>query len=243
MTIRISATRIKKIVKVYFIVTGMVLTLFLIWMATGLPILIDNFLVKSDSPIQGDAIVCIGGGLTEDNLPSEQGWSRIYASVQLYVDGYAPKIIFTGGGAAKITEAEIYAEAARWLGCPQDAIVIEPKANRTAEHPLNILKIKNMKISRDCPLNIVTSPLHSKRTFLCFKKNNFKNIQLITSYASKKLDSAIVRSLKRSQFDDFRPRGKTYNDIFFRLRWRIEYFFEAVRELAAIGAYKLKGYV
>ena len=243
MTIRISITRIKKIVKVYFIVTGMALTLFLIWMVTDLPILIDNFLVKSDSPIQGDAIVCLGGGLSDDNLPSEQGWIRIYTSVQLYVDGYAPKIIFTGGGVANITEAEIYAEAARWLGCPQDAIVIEPKTNRTAEHPLNILKIKNMKISRDCPLNIVTSPLHSKRTFLCFKKNNFKNIQLITSYASKKLDSAIVRSLKRSQFDDFRPSGKTYDDIFIRLSLRIGYFIDAVRELTAIGAYKLKGYI
>lgn len=47
---------------------------------------------------------------------------RIYTSVQLHADGFAPIVIFTGRGNAKVSEAEIYADAAEWLGLPGDAI-------------------------------------------------------------------------------------------------------------------------
>jgi len=51
-------------------------------------------------------------------MPTEDGWQRIYTSVQVYLDGYAPKIVFSGGGTEKLTEAEVYAKAASWIGGP-----------------------------------------------------------------------------------------------------------------------------
>ena len=235
--------KIKKITKVYFIITGIVFNIFITWMILDLPIFFDRSLIKSEKPILAEAIICIAGGTTSNNLPTVQGWNRIYTAVQLYFDNYASKVIFTGAGGVKITEAEIYAEAALWLGCPEEAIVFCPKANSTAEHPLNILKIKNLNINRHSALNIVTSDLHSRRTEMCFKKRGFSNFRMITYYSSKKTDPAIVRNLKASRFKSFRPSNKKYDDIFTRLRRRTSYFFTVLRELAAIGWYKIKGYV
>jgi len=234
--------RLLKILKPYLIVTGILCNLFLFWMISNLPFFFDRLLIQSDKPIKGEAIICIAGGLTGNNLPLNVGWQRIYTSVQLYFDDYAPKIIFTGGGTAKITEAEVYAEVAQWLGCPKEVMYFDPKPSRTAEHPLNILDNERFNINRTTPINIVTSTLHSKRTALCFKKNGFTNFHVITHHTSSRKDPNIVRNLKISQFENYRPSDKKYNDIFMKLRNRTNYFFQALREMAAIFLYKIKGY-
>ncbi len=233
----------KKIAKAYLIITGIIFNVFVVWMVAKLPLCFDQFLIKSEKPISGEAIVCIAGGMTGNNLPTEQGWQRIYTAVQLYFDGYAPKIIFTGGGTAKTTEAEVYAEVAQWFGCPEEAIVFDPTPHGTSEHPINILKNEHLDIDKNSALDIVTSALHSRRTAMCFKKNGFTNFRMITYYSSKKPDPTIVRSLRASRFDTFRPSKKKYDDIFMRLRRRTSYFFDALREVAAIVLYKVKGYV
>ncbi len=235
--------KFKKIAKAYLIITGIIFNVFVVWMVAKLPLCFDQFLIKSEKPISGEAIVCITGGMGGNNLPTEQGWQRIYTAVQLYFDSYAPKIIFTGGGPAKTTEAEVYAEVAQWFGCPEEAIVFDPNPSSTAEHPLNILKNENLNVKQNSALNIVTSALHSRRTAMCFKKNGFNNFRMITNYSSKKLDPKIVRNLRTSRFDTFRPSKKKYDDIFMRLRRRTSYFFDALREVAAIVLYKVKGYV
>ena len=235
--------KIGKVVKIYLIVAGIGFNVFVFWMGVKLPIYFDRLLIKSERPISAEAIICIAGGISGNNLPTDAGWHRIYTATQLYFDGYAPTIIFAGGGTEKITEAEVYAEVAQWFGCPKEAIIYNPHESRTADHPLHILKNEDLDININSPLNIVTSPLHSKRTALCFKKKGFNNFRMVTGYSSKKPDPTIVRRLKTSQFETFRPSKKLYDDIFMRLRRRTSYFFTALRELAAILWYKVKGYV
>ena len=243
LEVGIRMKRLFKILKPYLIVSGILCNLFFFWMISNLPFFFDRLLIQSDEPIEGEAIVCIGGGLTGNNLPLDAGWQRIYTSVQLYFDGYAPKIVFTGGGTAKITEAEVYAEAAQWLGCPKEVMYFDPEPSSTAEHPLNILVAKRFNINHQTPINIVTSPLHSKRTALCFKKNGFTNFNVITHHTSIRKDPNIVRNLKTSRFESYRASDKKYNDIFMKLRNRTNYFFQAMREMAAIVVYKIKGFV
>jgi len=72
-----------------------------------------------------------------------------------------------------VAEAEIYAEAAGWLGCPDRAMAFESEATSTAEQAVKLLNNRSLGISRDTPLNIVTSPMHSRRVALCFKKPGF----------------------------------------------------------------------
>lgn len=98
-------------------------------------------MIESDSPRPATAIVCVAGGTAGHGLPTPEGWDRIYTAVQLQADGLAPTIIFSGGGAENVSEAEVYAEAARWLGSPVEAFVLDPVPGSTAEHPINLLAL------------------------------------------------------------------------------------------------------
>ena len=259
-----------KIIRGYLFAIGVGFSLFLIWTIFGLPIFIDRLCIRGEAPIEADYIVCVAGGLSGGNLPQEVGWERIYAAVQLYLDGYARKVIFTGGGSSRVSEAEVYAEAARWLGLAEHDAMLDPGPNQTAEHPRNIMKIAGAGITRETALDIVTSPLHSRRTALCFKKAGFTNFRMVTGYratgrrtavrafpsdipgappvmkkvlVSRPDASAYLRAEKTSNLPGFKQSNKAYDDILLRLKWRSAYFFNALREIAALAVYKLKGYI
>ena len=235
--------RVWRVLRVYFVVCGIGVNIFVGWMAAGWPIFFDRWLNVSERPIKAEAIVCLSGGLAGNNLPVDRGWERIYTAIELYFDGWADKVVFTGGGTGQISEGEIYAEAASWLGLPEEAAFIDPYPTSTAEHPENILKIKDINIKKDSPLNIVTTSLHSRRASLCFKKAEFTNFRMVTGYTARSKNPDVVRSIKTSQIEGFRPSQKRYDDFLFRLRKRSNYFLAALREWVAVGYYKIKGYI
>jgi len=230
-----------KWLRLYLILCGFGINLFILWMLAGWPVFVDRWVTFSQEPHKADAIVCLAEGLTGNNLPSEQGWRGITAAHALYTDGWAEKVIFSGGGVNQTSEGEVYAEAAAWFGLPQEAILIDPFPNSTAEHPLTLKKIEG--ITPDSPLIVVTTSLHSKRSWLCFKKAGYTNVRMVTSYKAKSRDPEVVRALKASEFQDFKPSGKKYNDFLLRLRVRTSHFLRALREMAAISVYKLKGHL
>lgn len=240
----------KRLLRGQFLVAGVIFNLALIWLLAGFPLGFDRLCVRSEAPVEADYIVCVAGGLTTGELPTDDGWQRIYTAVQLYLDGWGKKIIFTGGGSNRMSEAEVYAEAAEWLGMAAGDAVLDPGPNRTSEHPSNILKLAGTGITKETALDVVTTPLHSKRTALCFAKEGFKNIRMVVSYkaagkrAASRPDSArFLRAEKASRLPDFRPSDKVYNDLFTRMKRRSAHFFTALREMAALAAYKLKGYI
>jgi uncharacterized SAM-binding protein YcdF (DUF218 family) len=199
---------------------------------------IERLVVESDVPQAAQAIVCITGGIAGHGLPTPEGWDRIYSAVQLLADGLAPTIVFSGGGTERVSEAEVYAEAARWLGCPPDAIVLDPIPGSTAEHPVNLLQLDPTAIRRDTSLLVVTSRLHSKRTAMCFRKSGFSNVRLVTSYEAQR--SPLAWSNRRSALPSFTPNGKSYGDPLNRLRWGLDDTIVALREILAIGVYRYR---
>jgi len=209
------------------------------WLMAGGSTGLETFVVESNVPRPARAIVCITGGIAGHGLPTQEGWDRIYTAVQLLADGLAPAIVFSGGGTGRVSEAEVYAEAARWLGCPPEAIVLDPIPGSTAEHPGNLLKLDGTEIRRDTSLLVVTSRLHSKRTAMCFRKSGFSNFRLITAYEAQR--SPLARSNRRSAFPSFRPSGKDYGDPLNRLRWGLDDTIGALREILAIGVYRYRG--
>ncbi len=209
------------------------------WLMAGRSTGLERLVVESDVPQSARAIVCITGGIASHGLPTPEGWDRIYAAVQLLADGLAPTIVFSGGGTERVSEAEVYAEAARWLGCPSESIVLDPIPGSTAEHPRNLLKLDGTVIRRDTSLLVVTSRLHSKRTAMCFRKSGFSNFHLITSYEAQQ--SPLARSNRRSAFPSFKPNAKDYGDPLNRLRWGLNDTIVALREMIAIGVYRYRG--
>lgn len=260
----------RKAVRVYAVCGAVLLTLFFAWMVVGFPLYFDRLCIRSETPVDADYIVCLGNGLTAGFLPTEDGWSRIQTAVQLYLDGYGHKIIFTGGGAGPVSETEVYAEAARWLGMDPADAMLEPGSNSTADHPVMIAGLEGEDVGKDTALIVVTSLLHSKRAALCFRKVGFTNFRMVTKYRASGRRTKVVfesspvegeppvrreilisraeaedllRSRRISVLPGYRPSGKAYRDVFIKLKERTGHFFEALRESAALAVYKIKGYI
>lgn len=227
--------------------SGTISLLLVVWLECGFPLLLDRLVVEAHTPTKADAIVCIAGGIGPHLLPTDEGWNRIYTAVQLQADGYAPIIVFSGGGTAHVSEAEVYAEGARWLGCPADAMVLDPTPSSTVEHPRSLLRLneaeassnKGLRIRRDTPLLVVTSRLHSRRTALEFRKAGFTHVRVVVDYEAQR--AGVSRSARRSAVEAFRPSGRRYDDPVNRLRWGLDRLLVTARELGAIAVSSLRG--
>jgi len=213
------------------------------WLLLGLPMGIDRWLDVTEAPAPADAIVCIGGGTIGGNLPDQAGWQRIYTSVQLFADGFAPMVVFTGSGSTKFSEAETYADAAAWLELPAPAVLIDPLPTRTADHPQTLLTSTKGKLTKQSRLLLVTSRAHSRRVLMTFRKQGYSNVRVVSDYEASRAEGRIARSTLKSRFAGYEANTKSYDDPFTRVMWRSTDLMGALRETAALGWYWLQGAV
>jgi uncharacterized SAM-binding protein YcdF (DUF218 family) len=106
---------------------------------------------------------------SHDTIVAERG-------AQLFLDGWAPLLVFTGG-LGVITrqlwtdpEAERFARIARNMGVPEDRILIENRATNTGE---NVAFTRDLLASRNLDphsLILVQKPYMERRTFATFEK-------------------------------------------------------------------------
>jgi uncharacterized SAM-binding protein YcdF (DUF218 family) len=229
-----------RLVRSILLVSGAAALLACAWLIAGLPLGIDGSLNVTSAPISADAIVCIGGGTTGHDLPTADGWQRIYTSVQLFADKYAPVVVFTGRGNAKVSEAEIYADAGKWLGMRADAIRLDPLPAGTADHPGTLLKSMDGRITRNSRLLLVTSNLHSRRVLMTFRRRGFTSVTVVSDYTARTRQPDATRR-EVSSLPAFTSDNKQYADPLFTLAQRSSALFTALREWAAIGVYWWKG--
>lgn len=103
-----------------------------------------DYLKLGQEPQKADCIV--GFGNFNTNIARR--------SAQLYLDGFAPKILFTGGlgrnteGLLPEPEAVRFARVAREMGVPEEDILMEDRSTNTAE---NILFTRQMLQERNIP--------------------------------------------------------------------------------------------
>lgn len=221
----------------------------LLWLAAGGPVGIDRWLDVTQTPVRSEAIVVLGGGTTGDNLPLPQGWERISAAAGLFADGFAPVVIFSGGGTSRVSESEIYANAAAWLGIPRQAMIFEPKAQSTADHGhalLGMVLPGGKAIGPETPLLVVTSAFHSRRALLAFARAGFIRVRIVSRYTpspSARAANAVPATAAppagspaalTSTVPGYQPSGKRYDDVLFRLAYRAFDFFIGLREVGAV---------
>ena len=98
-------------------------------------------------------------------------------SAQLFLEGYAPLLIFSGGlgrlteGVWNETEAELFANIAISMGVPKEKILIENRSTNTGE---NILFTQ--RLLEDLSLDpqsfiVVQKPYMERRSYATFKKH------------------------------------------------------------------------
>jgi uncharacterized SAM-binding protein YcdF (DUF218 family) len=123
---------------------------------------------------KADAIVVLGGGLDRGRYLTLESSHRLIRGVQLYHEGQAPKIIFSGGVSPKVGVAEgaVLAQEAKRMHIPAEDIIIENKSRRTYEQAVEIKKITDPR--RWKSLLLVTSCAHMKRAVHAFEQVGFK---------------------------------------------------------------------
>jgi len=115
---------------------------------------------------KSDCIIVLG---SHDVRVAEKG-------AQLFLDKYAPYILFSGGlghltkGVFDEPEADKFAKIAIEMGVPSEKIIIENKSTNTGENitlSYNLLCQKGINVSK---LILVQKPYMERRTYATFKK-------------------------------------------------------------------------
>ncbi len=154
---------------------------------------LERILYLGDTPHHADAIIVLSGD-------TEPYFLRTKKAIELYKQGYAPYIIFTGYGAGG-DNAEFLSKIALHFHIPKRAIIIEPNARTTYE---NFFFSKPIVLKRGFKsIMIVTSPYHQLRAYLVAKKL-FKGTGVrIYNFASHKpygTEGSIKNRIREARF-------------------------------------------
>ncbi|BCT93326.1 membrane protein [Lysobacter helvus] len=124
-----------------------------------------------------DAIVVLGGGgytwvsrpgVTIDDLK----YSRLAAGARLFLADRAPRVILSGGGVGKNTEARNMARGMQVLGVPQSALLLEEKSHDTDDNARYVgMLAREQGVHR---ILLVTSAVHMPRASLLFRRNGME---------------------------------------------------------------------
>lgn len=116
---------------------------------------------------KADCILVLG---SHDLRVAERG-------AELYLEGLAPVIIFSGGlgnftlGMWKEPEADLFAKKAMEMGVPADAILIENKSTNTGENIMFTQRLLEEKNLHPHSFLLVQKPYMERRSFATFKKH------------------------------------------------------------------------
>jgi uncharacterized SAM-binding protein YcdF (DUF218 family) len=163
-----------------------------------------KYLYYKDELKPADVIVVIPGSETEYSVAH---------GAKLFKEGWArkDKIILSGGNAIwKYTWSSLMKEQALSLGVPVNAIFLEEKSSSTKENALFTKKI--IKKHRYTSLILVTSPYHSKRANIIFRKIMGNEIKVLSAPSEE----------SRFQFKDWWKRERDRKAVFiefFKLFW------------------------
>ncbi len=140
-------------------------------------------LVVQEEIRKTDLVVVLGGGSYRNSLTGASS-ERLLKGLILYREGYAPRIIFSGGApeglsrkllhtvlgirrsarTAQSSEADLMERAASRLGIPDKDRAIDEAARDTYENLVNVRKYMSENGLKTCL--IVTSPTHMRRAAL-----------------------------------------------------------------------------
>ncbi len=117
---------------------------------------------RVEATVPADAILILGASVWPGERPSPILLSRVEAGVTLYKQGYAPRIIVSGGlGKFPPSEAEVMRRVAVSMGVPPDDILVEDQSHSTMTNIRNSARIMAAHGWRSVLL--VTDPYHEFR--------------------------------------------------------------------------------
>lgn len=117
-------------------------------------------LVSVDGLQKADYILVLGGD-----------WERAVEAANLYRQGWASKVIIS----SESDDAELLQRVAEEYGVPKEAITLDCRPHRTADHPITVAQIPGVDYQATRFI-IVTSAYHTSRVRACFRHFGYNNI-------------------------------------------------------------------
>lgn len=137
------------------------------------PILTAVYLSPQSPLEKTDAIVVVSGGDTD---------ARIAEGVKLYLQKWAPKLIFSGAAAeGDVSNALAMERIAVSQGVPVEDVLIEEKSKTTAENADFTANI--IRDNKFASIILVTSPYHQRRAYTQFRQALGKDFKIINHSA------------------------------------------------------------
>lgn len=155
----------------------------LLWLALLLVLAIaytplNSYLLKpltvQEEIRDADLIVVLGGGVNKGRYLTLVSSHRLMKGAQLYSEGRANKILFSGGlpGKADVPEATVLAQEARRLKVPAGDILLDKKSKHTQEQGVEVKRMADSLQLKS--ILLVTSFSHMKRALMVFENLGFK---------------------------------------------------------------------
>lgn len=128
---------------------------------------ITEFLFVRENPVSAE-LAMVFGAATEEDLAC-----RTRRGVELYREGFVPRLLVTGGGvlARKCPEAKRMAEIARELGVPDGDLLVESRSSNTFDNvrfSRALLEAQGL-LGRLTSVLLVSSEWHMRRVLLTAK--------------------------------------------------------------------------
>ena len=163
--------------KIFFILHLMlwvVLVLVAVIAYTPLTLYMLKPLMVQEQIKPADIILVLGGGINKGRYLNLVSSHRLLKGAQLYFEGRANKILFSGGIPRKmnVPEAAVMAQEARRLKIPAGEILLEKKSKNTHEQAVEVKKMADSQQWKS--ILLVTSSSHMKRALMAFENLGFK---------------------------------------------------------------------
>lgn len=221
---------------------GILFLVFLFLSFTTLPYWGYYWLGTSESEITGKPgyIVLLGGG----GMPSESNLMRAFYVYRAATESPESQIVISipGNSADSASTARLIASELTLKGIDPKRISYEDLGTNTRSEALHLQQLNGEKLTEK-PVLLVTSPEHMRRAVLVFRKAGFTKVNALPAF-----EGTIEANLF---FDDDQLGGnKTlvpdiggHTSIRYQFWNHLKYEILIARELAALGYYKLRGWI
>ena len=231
-----------RILHVCFLLLGGLFLIILLLGFTSLPYWGYYWLGTSQSKIVGkpDYIVLLGGG----GMPSQSNLMRAFFLFKAATESPESRIVISipGNVTDPASTARLVAAELILKGIHPDRIFYEELGTNTRSQAIHLLKFNSENLASKSLL-LVTSPEHTRRAVLTFKKAGFTRISALPAFENA-LEADLV-------FNDDELGGNKLpvpdigSNISVRYQFWTHLKYEVLisRELAAMGYYKLRGWM
>jgi uncharacterized SAM-binding protein YcdF (DUF218 family) len=138
----------------------------------GLAFVVDRF-GQRERAVRSDVVVVLGARVLPGGSPSPALRARIEKAVELYHQGLAPRLLFSGGvGVNPPSEARVMKELAVRLGVPEEACLLEEQSHSTEQNARFSADLLRSLGARS--VVVVSDPYHLLRARQYFRLHGFE---------------------------------------------------------------------